>query len=123
MDQNPKMAILKAFSVGEDFDFDILKKYEGKVDFFLFDTKGKEKGGNGITFDWNILKKYPLKTPFFLSGGIGLEEVEEIKKLHEFFKNEKKQHLFYGIDVNSKFEIEPGLKNFGLLKEFKKKLQ
>lgn len=121
--QHPKMTILKAFSVGDDFDFEVVKKYEGKVDFFLFDTKGKEKGGNGIVFDWNILKKYPSKTPFFLSGGIGIEEVEEIKKLYDFFKNEGKQHLFYGIDVNSKFEIEPGIKNFESLKEFRKKLQ
>lgn len=104
--------VIKVFSVKDSFDFSILKPYEGKVDFFLFDTKGKAKGGNGIIFDWEILKKYPSETPFFLSGGLGLEEVA---KLPDFDFPE----TFYGIDVNSRFEVGPGLKNIEDIKKLK----
>lgn len=104
--------VIKVFSVKDSFDFSILQPYEGKVDFFLFDTKGKARGGNGIIFDWEILRNYPSKTPFFLSGGLGLEEVV---KLQEFDFPE----TFYGIDVNSRFEVEPGFKNIEDLKKLK----
>lgn len=111
--------IIKVFSVKDDFVFDKLKKYEGLVDFFLFDTKGKNKGGNGVSFNWEILKGYPSTTPFFLSGGIGLEEAEEIKKLSDFFRKKGKEKLLYAVDVNSRFESEPGLKEIEKLKIFK----
>ena len=107
------LEIIKVFSVKDSFDFSNLQQYEGKVDFFLFDTKGKAKGGNGVAFDWEVLKKYPSETPFFLSGGIGLEEVGRLKDF-EFPKT------FYGIDVNSRFELEPGFKNLETLKELRK---
>ena len=97
--------IWKVFSIKDVFDFSILESYEAVVDAFLFDTKGKEKGGNGYTFDWNMLKAYSSKKPFVLSGGIGLEEIESVKELI------KLNLPLYAIDVNSKFEIEPGLKN------------
>ena len=97
--------IWKVFSIKDAFDFSVLESYEAVVDAFLFDTKGKEKGGNGYTFDWNVLKAYSSKKPFVLSGGIGLEEIESVKKLI------KLNLPLYAIDVNSKFEIEPGLKN------------
>lgn len=107
--------IIKVFSIDKDFAFDILKPYEAVCDYFLFDTKGKLPGGNGIIFDWTILKNYPLSKPFFLSGGIGLNEMES---LLAFLDREESKYC-YAIDVNSKFEIEPGLKNIELLKEFK----
>ena len=66
--------VIKVFLIGETFDFNQLKPYENVCDYFLFDTKGKEKGGNGVLFDWKLLKNYSLRKPFFLSGGIGLEE-------------------------------------------------
>lgn len=94
--------VIKAFSVNENFDFEILAPYESVCDYFLFDTKGKKPGGNGTTFNWEILKNYPSKKRFFLSGGIGLEEINKIKKLYL---------PIHALDVNSKFEIEPGLKN------------
>lgn len=121
--QSQKVEVLKVFSVGENFNFQELKKYEGKVNLFLFDTKGKEKGGNGKLFDWEILKKYNSETPFLLSGGIGLEQTQKIKELREFFISEEKQHLFYGIDVNSRFESAPGFKKIADLKKLKKELQ
>ena len=110
--QKEQLEVIKVFSIKDDFDFEVLKDYEGKVDFFLFDTKGKEKGGNGITFNWKILKKYPSATPFFLSGGLGLEEINKIEKYHF-------PESFYGIDVNSKFESRPGFKNIKDLKKLK----
>ncbi len=114
--------LIKVFGVAEEFDFDHLHPYEGIVDLFLFDTKGKNKGGNGITFDWEVLKKYSSPTPFFLSGGIGPEEVSEIKKLYRHFEKNAQTNLFYGIDVNSKFETAPGLKNREKLKTFRNAL-
>ncbi|WP_037325446.1 phosphoribosylanthranilate isomerase [Salinimicrobium terrae] len=114
--------IIKVFGMKEVFNFDRLKPYEGIVDFFLFDTRGKNKGGNGVTFDWDLLKEYPSSTPFFLSGGIGPEEIEAIKRLYSIFKNEGNQELFYGIDVNSKFETAPAVKDPEALKLFKEEL-
>jgi phosphoribosylanthranilate isomerase len=105
--------IIKVFSVNDDFNFSSLEPFENACDYFLFDTKGKLPGGNGITFNWQILQHYKLTKPFFLSGGIGLEEIENIKNLNL---------PIYAIDVNSKFEIEAGLKNIELLKSFKNNL-
>ena len=107
------LSVWKVFSIKDEFDFEILKPFENVVDQFLFDTKGTEKGGNGFTFNWEILKKYPSKKPFILSGGIGLEEVDALKKL---LKTELPIHA---IDVNSKFEIEPGRKDVSRLQKFK----
>lgn len=105
--------VIKVFSVDDTFDFEAIQPYETVCDYFLFDTKGKNPGGNGTTFNWQILKNYPSKKPFFLSGGIGLEEIEAIKKLNL---------PIYAIDVNSKFETKPGLKNTQLLKELQHEL-
>jgi phosphoribosylanthranilate isomerase len=105
--------IIKVFSILDDFDFSILKEYEAICDYFLFDTKGKLPGGNGTVFDWKVLEKYPSTKPFFLSGGIGIEEIAPVKQLL------KTNLPIHAIDINSKFEIEPGLKNKQLLEEFK----
>ncbi len=107
--------VMKVFSVGETFDFNQLKAYKPYVDFFLFDTKGKERGGNGVQFDWSILKGYDQEIPFFLSGGIDLENLEQLSDL--------KGMNLHAIDVNSKFEIEPGLKDLIKLKELKNRLE
>ena len=116
--QSLKLETIKVFSVKDEFDFSVLEKYEDVCDYFLFDTKGKLPGGNGYTFNWEILKDYPSKKPFFLSGGIGLNEINKLKA----FKNTKVFSYCYAIDVNSQFEIEAGLKNIQLLKEFKSQL-
>ncbi|MGK0422288.1 MAG: phosphoribosylanthranilate isomerase, partial [Polaribacter sp.] len=108
--------IIKVFGIKDTFDFDILKPYVAVVDYFLFDTKGKERGGNGTKFDWTVLKKYPFEKPFFLSGGIGLEDVVEVQKtIHSGLP-------IYALDVNSKFESAPGVKKIEELKEFKNSL-
>ena len=116
IERGQELEIIKVFSINDDFNFDVLNPFEEVVDYFLFDTKGKDRGGNGITFDWRILKKYQLETPYFLSGGIGLEQVNEIA----LFKKRQESRLCVTIDVNSKFEIEPGLKSVEKIKEFKK---
>ncbi len=113
---NNIIELFKVFSIKDKFDFDLLQPYEGIVDYFLFDTKGKEKGGNGYAFDWSVLEGYPSTTPFILSGGIGLDEVEKIKAILTT------DLPIHGIDVNSKFEIKPGLKDIKDIKEFKKLL-
>ncbi|WP_353778237.1 phosphoribosylanthranilate isomerase [Winogradskyella sp. 3972H.M.0a.05] len=110
--------IIKVFSIKDDFDFSILKDYKDLCSYFLFDTKGKLPGGNGYTFDWNVLKSYPSQKPFFLSGGIGLDELENLKA---FLKTDAAKYC-YAIDVNSKFESEPGLKNIKELEQFQKEL-
>jgi len=113
-----EVEIIKAFSVDENFDFGLLKTYEENTDYFLFDTKGKLYGGNGTVFNWQILKNYTLKKPYFLSGGIGIPEVNQLKT---FLKTPESKYCF-AIDGNSKFEIEPGLKDTKTLEEFKKAL-
>ncbi|WP_331497730.1 phosphoribosylanthranilate isomerase [Flavivirga spongiicola] len=113
-----QVEIIKVFSIKDEFNFEVLKPYEDVCDYFLFDTKGKLPGGNGYTFDWNVLNNYPSTKPFFLSGGIGLDQIEDIKK----FKQSEASKYCYALDINSKFEIEPGLKNIEKLKEFKKHL-
>ena len=100
--QQVPVEIIKVFSVNDEFSFDVIKPFESACNYFLFDTEGKLPGGNGTTFNWEILKKYTSNKPFFLSGGIGIEEIEKIKKLNL---------SIHAIDSNSKFETEPGLKN------------
>jgi phosphoribosylanthranilate isomerase len=106
--------VLKVFGIKDAFDFDVLKPYLEIVDFFLFDTKGKERGGNGTKFDWRVLENYPFDKPFFLSGGIGLTDVKELQELSN------SELPIYALDLNSKFESAPGKKNIEELKKFKK---
>jgi len=108
-----EVEIIKVFGIKDEFNFDVLKPYLEVVDYFLFDTKGKERGGNGTKFDWSVLEKYPFDTPFFLSGGIGLDDVEEVQKIM------KSNLPIYALDVNSKFESEPGIKEIEALATFK----
>jgi phosphoribosylanthranilate isomerase len=113
-----KIEIIKVFSIKDDFNFETIKPYEPFCDFFLFDTKGKLPGGNGYTFNWSVLKHYPSTKPYFLSGGIGLEEMESVLS---FLRRQESKYC-HSIDVNSKFEIEPGLKHIEKLKTFKNEL-
>ena len=101
--QQKDFTVIKAFGIDENFDFSILESYQTVVDFFLFDTKTLNHGGSGESFNWQTLANYKLNKPFFLSGGLSLENLEQALG----FKHEQ----FYGLDLNSKFEIEPGLKD------------
>ncbi len=101
--KNKGINIIKAFAIDEAFNFSSLNNYKPHCDFFLFDAKGQNPGGNGFAFDWNILNRYDNEKPFFLSGGLSLENIEQAAQLEGL--------RIYGFDVNSKFEHEPGLKN------------
>ena len=104
------IAIIKAFNIATATDLGATAPYAGLVDYFLFDTKGPSVGGNGEKFDWSILKAYNGDTPFLLSGGIGPDDAERIKSF--------RHHKCIGIDLNSRFEIEPGIKDIVKLKTF-----
>ncbi|MET1054427.1 MAG: phosphoribosylanthranilate isomerase [Pedobacter sp.] len=106
--------VIKAFGIDEDFDFNILSAYQNVVDYFLFDTQTPAHGGSGKAFNWRLLDKYKLQKFYFLSGGISLENVPELQQIND--------GRFYAIDVNSRFEEAPAVKNVGKLTEFKKLL-
>ena len=107
--------VIKAFNIATTEDLEATKTYEGIVDCFLFDTKGKSVGGNGEKFDWHVLDEYHGDTPFLLSGGIGPDDAERIKA----FNHPK----CAGFDLNSKFEVAPALKDINKLKEFINKVR
>ena len=107
--------VIKAFNIATSADLEATKPYEDIVDYFLFDTKGKSVGGNGAKFDWTVLADYVGETPFLLSGGIGPDDAARIRSFHH--------SQLAGIDLNSRFEITPGLKDINKLKEFIKELQ
>lgn len=109
-DINPKIKIIKAISVSSAEDIKKYKEYVGAADLFLFDTKCKTVGGSGELFDWQVLQAYDGDVPFLLSGGIGPDDAERIKNFHH--------PKCIGIDLNSKFEIEPALKDVEKLKQF-----
>lgn len=102
--------IIKAFSVNVNFNFNVLKPYAGIVNYFLFDTKTPQHGGSGQKFDWSILSKYDLDIPFLLAGGISENDVDLVKSLNI--------NQLYGLDLNSKFEVEPALKDVEKLRKF-----
>jgi len=104
-----KVVVLKAFGLDGNFDFKQLEKYIGSVDFFLFDTKTAAHGGSGETFDWSVLNNYNLDVPFFLSGGLSLDNLHQIGDITH--------PQFYGVDLNSRFETSPGIKDIEKLKK------
>ena len=106
--------IIKAFNIATAYDFEATKRYEDYVDYFLFDTKGKSVGGNGEKFDWSVLSSYKGKTPYLLSGGIGPNDA---KRLSSEFSPLNSQFCL-GIDLNSRFESSPALKDVAALKCF-----
>lgn len=104
-----KVTVFKAFGLDADFDFEQLNNYANKVDYFLFDTKTDMHGGSGKTFDWRMLDNYKLDIPFLLSGGLSLDNLEEVSTITH--------PQFYGVDLNSKFETAPGIKDIDKLKK------
>ncbi|MFI5163354.1 MAG: phosphoribosylanthranilate isomerase [Sphingobacteriales bacterium] len=103
------LTVIKAFGIDKGFDFEQLRPFEVSVDYFLFDTKTDKHGGSGLMFDWSLLDNYKMDIPFFLSGGLSLDNLEDVKAI--------KHPQFYGVDLNSKFEIEPGMKDINKLKK------
>jgi phosphoribosylanthranilate isomerase len=110
--------VIKVFSIGDETGSidELIAPYDDVCDYYLFDTASKNaKGGTGKKFDWKKLTEAKIEKPFFLSGGIGPEDVAMVKKF--------KHPDFFGIDVNSKFEKEPGVKDMGLVLGFLKDLK
>lgn len=106
--RSKQVEVIKAFGVDTGFDFNRVKSYTGVVDYFLFDTKTELYGGSGQQFDWQVLKNYKEETPYFISGGIDQELFQSAKGIDD--------HRLYGIDINSRFELSPGIKNVPMLK-------
>jgi len=107
---NSRQQLIKAFNIATQEDLEQTIPYEGLVDYFLFDTKAKMVGGNGTQFDWSILSAYQGNTPFLLSGGIGPDDAEKVRNFHH--------PQLAGIDLNSRFELSPALKDIEKLKQF-----
>ncbi|MBC6607687.1 phosphoribosylanthranilate isomerase [Hymenobacter sp. BT188] len=97
------LLVLKAFALGGNFDFDTLLPYVSHCDYFLFDTKGEQPGGNGLVFDWQLLRNYSLPVPYFLAGGLDLTHAETLRNLQ--------LPGLFAVDLNSRFEISPGKKD------------
>ena len=115
LENGKSVEIIKVFSIEKDIDFKDLEAFVPYINYFLFDTKGKNLGGNGVAFDWTVLQKYPLKIPFFLSGGIDLQHIAALPTL--------KNLPLYALDINSCFEISAGLKNKDKIQDFLSALQ
>ncbi|UYZ60664.1 phosphoribosylanthranilate isomerase [Hymenobacter latericus] len=103
------LAVIKAFGVGELFDFGQLEAYVPHCNMFVFDTAGPAAGGNGVAFNWELLRRYNLPTPYLLAGGLGPDNAAEAGALT--------LPGLAGFDLNSKLEQAPGLKNIALLRE------
>ncbi len=111
----PDIKFIKAISVENADDFGKCAEYEGVVDYFLFDTKCDGRGGSGKHFDWSLLENYHGSTPFLLSGGVGVDDADTLKSLN--------LPMMAGIDINSRFETEPGVKDIDKIKTFINKLR
>ena len=107
--------VIKAFPIAESYNFKVTKDYEGACDYFLFDTQTDAYGGSGVKFNWTMLEEYKGQTSFLLSGGIAADDAEAILKIEH--------PKFAGIDLNSKFEVKPGLKNVEALSGFLKQIR
>lgn len=109
--------VVKAFGIKNDISIsNLVMPYEAAVNYFLFDTKATSYGGTGRKFDWSVLENQPIFKPYFLSGGIGANDAENIKDFNKLQK-------VFALDLNSRFEVEPGVKDMDLLKAFIKKIR
>lgn len=113
-DIRPGVKFIKAISVSSRDDIATYKDYADCVDYFLFDTKCPSVGGSGEQFDWSVLDAYDGDVPFLLSGGIGPDDAERVRNFHH--------PKCIGIDLNSRFETEPGVKDISKLKQFLEQL-
>ncbi|RRO15242.1 phosphoribosylanthranilate isomerase [Flavobacteriaceae bacterium 14752] len=109
--------IFKAISVENASDFKAISSYENYVDMIVLDTKTKLKGGSGKQFDWNLLNYYDAEIPFLLSGGISKNDANKVLEL------QKTHPKMIGVDINSKFEIKPGLKDVNKVNTFIKNIK
>lgn len=109
------LRVIKAFNIDNDFDFKSIEEYTSCCDFFLFDARTELRGGSGKKFDWAKLTGYTGEKPFFLSGGICADDADTIKSMSV--------RGLYGVDVNSRFEVSPGIKDAALVSKFMNKIK
>jgi len=102
--------VIKVFSMSREQPFSRCHQYTEVTDYFLFDTPATGTGGTGSKFNWKVLDEYDIQKPFFLSGGISPEDTDRIGEI--------KNQFLCGIDLNSRFETSPGIKNTEMLKNF-----
>lgn len=114
-DIQPNIKVIKALKIADKKDVEQYKEYEGVADMMLFDTACEEEGGSGRQFDWSLLETYDGQMPFLLGGGIEPDDVQRIRQIHH--------PMFAGIDLNSCFEIEPGIKDIEKLANFISKIR
>lgn len=110
------LEVFKVFSVAEHIDWLQMEDYLPFSDYFLFDTFTKAHGGSGKSFNWELLEEYPFDKPFLLSGGIGPLHAAKIKELTASLPQ------MAGVDINSGFEVSPGLKDVSMIGEFKNEI-
>ncbi|MBS3775203.1 MAG: phosphoribosylanthranilate isomerase [Bacteroidales bacterium] len=108
--RRPGLEIIKTFHLSESFNFHVLEDYAPVCDYFLFDTRGQHPGGNGVRFNWELLEEYQMSVPFFLSGGIDGQDAASIAQI--------RHPALGGVDLNSRFEHNPGLKDVSKIKRF-----
>lgn len=113
--KDKNIGVIKVFCVEDEFDFNITKTYSDVANYFLFDTKGKYRGGNGQVFDWNILHRYNQETPFFLSGGLSVGNIANVNTL--------KNLNLHAIDVNSGVETSVGIKSMECITNLKLEIE
>ena len=117
-DLSSEVEVIKAFRVTDGVDIDeLVAPYDAVCDYYLFDTGGLKEtfGGTGKQFDWTILTKAKIEKPFFLSGGIAVDDAAKVKAF--------KHPDYFGVDINSRFEKEPGVKDMGMVLSFKQGLK
>lgn len=102
--------IVKAIPVASRSSVLKAMMWDGYVDGILFETPTNGYGGSGVSFDWSLLSSYRARTPFFLTGGIGPQSLEA---LIEFEHPE-----WIGVDLNSRFETAPGVKDVEAVRHF-----
>lgn len=105
--QKNGLEVIKAFGIDDQFDWTTLEKYLNDVDYFLFDTKSTQYGGTGKPFGWQQVQQYPYSKPYFLSGGLGLDNLHQAINITD--------NRLYALDLNSRFELKPALKNIELI--------
>lgn len=113
-DLSAEVEVIKAFRITGNEDIDqLVAPYDAVCDYYLFDTGGLKEsfGGTGQQFDWSILSKAKIEKPFFLSGGIGVEDLARVKAF--------KHPDLFGVDVNSRFESAPGIKDMSKILQLK----
>ena len=126
-DESPKycekiadyVSVVKAFRLSDNDSIDwMIKPYMEVCDMFMFDTMGVGYGGTGKKFDWNLLKGSAIGKPFFLSGGIQPDDTAQLK----IFEKEPEAKALFAVDINSKFEVSPGIKDMAKIRTFVKEL-